>query len=1022
MGHTTIRRLLAPLIFFISVLLSAQALAFDVGGLSYSVINATDVEVTGRASGNTATDIVIPATASDGATTYRVTSIGIVAFRNNALASVIIPDSVTNIGAVAFDSNDLTSVIIPDSVTTIGLDAFYNNALTSATFEGDFGNFNLNMFNLNSTLTTITYCEGTTGWPQGFNNGSTTITTTPVDCSTAPDAPTIDSIVSGDGQATVSFTPGANNGSPITGYRYIKDDASSFSSSVLLTTDGNVRQILLDEAGNVYAAGSDTVCDNDGLCIQTGNVWKIAPDGTSTVLLTTDGNVNQIALDAAGNVYAASIEFLCYDDGCIPTGIVVWKIAPDGTSTILEIPDANGFFEGVGQIALDTAGNVYVASSNQVCDNSGGVPQCTYSTNVWKIAADGTPTILLTADGSVGQIALDAAGNVYTASSDTVCDNDGLCIQTGNVWKIAADGTPTILLTTDGSVGQTTLDAAGNVYVASSDQVCDNSGLCIQTSNVWKIAADGTPTIVLTTDGNVRQILLDEAGNVYVASSVSVFDGDGCTSSNIVWKINPNGISAIFENFDCTFFGGGFNIVALDAPGNIYIRMSDTMFKITPDGTSTIFVSFDSNGGAFFNLGRTALDAAGNVYAASNSSVCDDFGLCIQTSNVSQFTPASIATYPANGEISPITITGLSRGTDYLISLIAVNAAGESVASNPVSISIPSTAPDAPTNLTAISGPEQAVILFDAGASNGSAITNYQYSLNGGAYTALTPANAVSPITIPGLTNGTAYSIRLKAMNSVGDSVASASVAVTLPAVTGNNMALASTIEVVSFGTGSIVGVGNFYADETLSITTLTSFSTSAGDAEIASVVTYYGDIAQNIFTSNGTTSQQILSCTGSDIICSYYFIGLASGTSPVFSADICSGLPGSWQTTINFPATVITDNVLAASSSGGPDCLAPDAPDAPQITNIEPGNAQVFISVSVADDGGSPITGYTAACFASDFVAIFGTSITSPITVSGLTNGQAYACLATATNDVGSSPISAFSSPVTPVAPPPGC
>jgi hypothetical protein len=75
---------------------------------------------------------------------------------------------------------------------------------------------------------------------------------------------------------------------------------------------------------------------------------------------------------------------------------------------------------------------------------------------------------------------------------------------------------------------------------------------------------------------------------------------------------------------------------------------------------------------------------------------------------------------------------------------------------------------------------------------------------------------------------------------------------------------------------------------------------------------------------------------------------------------------------------------------------------------------------VSVADDGGSPITGYTAYCFGDSI--FFGTSPTSPITVSGLTNGQAYACLATATNAVGTSPISESSAPVTPVAPPPGC
>ena len=98
----------------------------------------------------------------------------------------------------------------------------------------------------------------------------------------------------------------------------------------------------------------------------------------------------------------------------------------------------------------------------------------------------------------------------------------------------------------------------------------------------------------------------------------------------------------------------------------------------------------------------------------------------------------------------------------------------------------------------------------------------------------------------------------------------------------------------------------------------------------------------------------------------------------------------------------------------------APTAPVAPQITNIEPGNGQVSISVSMADDGGSPITDYTAYCFGDMFS--FGSSLLSPITVSGLTNGEAYECLVAATNAVGTSPISESSAPVTPVAPPPGC
>jgi hypothetical protein len=299
------RALITKTLFVLTILLSAQAFAFDVGGFTYSVIGGTDVQVMGRASGNTDTDIVIPDTVMDSGTTYSVTTIGDFAFSENALTSVIIPDSVTTIGGDAFRSNlltsvtigdsvtsigayafydnaltsvtignsvttigdfafsenALTSVIIPDSVITIGYDAFYrnaltsvtigdsvtsigayafydnaltsviipdsvttigqyaftNNALTSVVFQGNFGSFDLNMFITNPTLATITYCEGTTGWPQGFYGSTGRITSTPIVCS-PPDAPTIDSITAGDGQATISISVANNGGSTISSY------------------------------------------------------------------------------------------------------------------------------------------------------------------------------------------------------------------------------------------------------------------------------------------------------------------------------------------------------------------------------------------------------------------------------------------------------------------------------------------------------------------------------------------------------------------------------------------------------------------------------------------------------------------------------------------------------------------------------------------------------------------------------------------------------------------------------------
>lgn len=109
------------------------------------------------------------------------------------------------------------------------------------------------------------------------------------------------------------------------------------------------------------------------------------------------------------------------------------------------------------------------------------------------------------------------------------------------------------------------------------------------------------------------------------------------------------------------------------------------------------------------------------------------------------------------------------------------------------------TAPSAPTSLSATAGDGQAVISFTAGATGGSAITNYKYSLDGSTFTALSPAQTISPITVSGLTNGTTYDIYLKAVNTVGDSVSSSLVSVTPVATnTGGGGESSSSVSVIT--------------------------------------------------------------------------------------------------------------------------------------------------------------------------------------------------------------------------------
>ena len=133
---------------------------------------------------------------------------------------------------------------------------------------------------------------------------------------------------------------------------------------------------------------------------------------------------------------------------------------------------------------------------------------------------------------------------------------------------------------------------------------------------------------------------------------------------------------------------------------------------------------------------------------------------------------------------SPITVSGLSQGTAYYIKLRAVNATGPGTESSAVSFTTLTT-PNAPTGLSVSATTSSSLtISFTAPSNNGgAAITNYEYSINGGSsWTALSPADNLTPVTISGLTQSTAYTVYLRAVNSVGSGTSSSGVSGTTAA------------------------------------------------------------------------------------------------------------------------------------------------------------------------------------------------------------------------------------------------
>jgi hypothetical protein len=176
----------------------------------------------------------------------------------------------------------------------------------------------------------------------------------------------------------------------------------------------------------------------------------------------------------------------------------------------------------------------------------------------------------------------------------------------------------------------------------------------------------------------------------------------------------------------------------------------------------------------------TSLSATpGNTTVTISFTLGSDGGSPITNYQYSTDGGATFTAFSPAQTSSPVSITGLTNGVTYDIQLKAVNAVGPSVASASVTTT-PVTVPSPPTSLSATSGNMSASISFTPGSDGGSAITNYQYSINNGStYTAFSPAQTSSPVSITGLTNGVVYNIKLKTVTVVDVSSASATVSVT---------------------------------------------------------------------------------------------------------------------------------------------------------------------------------------------------------------------------------------------------
>jgi Fibronectin type III domain/PASTA domain/Divergent InlB B-repeat domain len=122
------------------------------------------------------------------------------------------------------------------------------------------------------------------------------------------------------------------------------------------------------------------------------------------------------------------------------------------------------------------------------------------------------------------------------------------------------------------------------------------------------------------------------------------------------------------------------------------------------------------------------------------------------------------------GVVTQATIGGLTNGTTYTFKVAAKNDAGAGALSNESNAVTPRSVPDAPTGASATAGSTLATVSWSAPASDGGlAITGYDVTRYvGGVAQGTTSVGVTTQTTVTGLANGTTYTFRVAAKNSLG--------------------------------------------------------------------------------------------------------------------------------------------------------------------------------------------------------------------------------------------------------------
>ncbi len=367
----------------------------------------------------------------------------------------------------------------------------------------------------------------------------------------------------------------------------------------------NPISVAVDSSGNLYITDSRNnrvrKVSNGVIITVVGGGTLVGDNGPATSAQL--GDPAGIALDSAGNLYVAD-----------PVSNRIWEVS-NGVITAVAGNGTAGFSGDNGpatsaqlnspiSVAVDTAGNLYIADGN--------------NTRVRKVANGVITTIAGNASGGfsgdngpatsaqlypVG-VAVDSSGNLYI--SDTYNERIRK-VANGVITTVAGNGTCCSSGDNNASATGSTLsgptgiavDAAGNLYIA--DDFFDSRVLRVSNGVINAVAGNGTDGFSgdngPATSAQLFEpagIAVDSAGNVFIADSVN--NRIRKVANGVITTVAGNGAEGFSGDKGPAFNAqlSGPQGVAVDSSGNVYIADggNSRIRLLTPAGSPSI-----NNGG-----------------------------------------------------------------------------------------------------------------------------------------------------------------------------------------------------------------------------------------------------------------------------------------------------------------------------------------------------------------------------------------------------------------------------------------